>query len=151
MLGKGIRRFEDTRLLSGAGTYVSNLNLPNMVHAAILRSPHAAARVTEIQTLRARNIPGVLAVWTFSDLADVLKQIPQFAPHPSLKSRTPFPLVKDLVRHEGEAVAVVAAETRGLLRHELLLACTVRATTGVGHLATRRHRKWAVWHGESPR
>ena len=90
-----------------------------MVHAAILRSPHAAARVTEIQTLRARNIPGVLAVWTFSDLADVLKQIPQFAPHPSLKSRTPFPLVKDLVRHEGEAVAVVAAETRALCREAL--------------------------------
>jgi aerobic carbon-monoxide dehydrogenase large subunit len=119
VFGKGIRRFEDARLLRGAGTYVSNLNLPNMVHAAILRSPHAAARITEIQTLRARNIPGVLAVWAFSDVADVLKQIPQIMPHPSLKSRTPFPLAKDVVHHEGEAVAVVAAETRALCREAL--------------------------------
>src|SRR5277367_316778 len=112
MLGKSIHRFEDTRLLSGAGRFVSNLQLPNMVHAAILRSPHASARIKEIRTLEARQISGVLAVWTFSDLADVLKPIPQVAPHPSLHARTPFPLVKDVVHHEGEPVAVVAAETR---------------------------------------
>jgi aerobic carbon-monoxide dehydrogenase large subunit len=112
MLGKSIRRSEDARLLSGTGRYVSNLQLPNMVHAAILRSPHAGARIKEIQTAEARKIPGVLAVWTFSDLADVLKPIPQVAPHPSLHARTPLALVKDFVHHEGEPVAVVAAETR---------------------------------------
>src|SRR5271167_1180817 len=119
MLGKSIRRSEDTRLLSGSGRYVSNLLLPNMIHAAILRSPHAAARIKEIRTAEARKIPGVLAVWTFSDLADVLKPIPQVAPHPSLHARTPFPLVKDVVHHEGEPVAVVAAETRAVCQEAL--------------------------------
>ncbi|HEY1657386.1 MAG TPA: xanthine dehydrogenase family protein molybdopterin-binding subunit [Candidatus Sulfotelmatobacter sp.] len=119
MLGKSIPRFEDSRLLSGAGRYVSNLRLPNMVYAAVLRSPHAAARIKEIQTVEARKIPGVLAVWTFADLADVLKPIPQVAPHPSLRPRTPFPLVKDNVHHEGEPVAVVAAETRAVCREAL--------------------------------
>ena len=77
-----------------------------MIPAAILRSPHAAARIKEIRTAEARKIPGVIAVWTFSDLADVLKPIPQVAPHPSLRPRTPFPLVKDIVHHQGEPVAL---------------------------------------------
>jgi len=124
MLGKSIRRSEDTRLLSGGGRYVSNLLLPNMVHAAVLRSPHAAARIKEIRTTEARKIPGVLAVWTFSDLADVLKPIPQVAPHPSMRPRTPFPLVKDVVHHQGEPVAIVAAETRALC-HDALHAIEV--------------------------
>src|SRR5271170_6802907 len=116
MLGKSIRRSEDTRLLSGSGRYVSNLLLPHMIHAAILRSPHAAARIKEIQTAESRKIPGVLAVWTFSDLADVLKPIPQVAPHPSLRPRMAFALVKDVVHHQGEPVAVVAAETHAACR-----------------------------------
>ena len=124
MLGKSIRRSEDTRLLSGGGRYVSNLLLPNMIHAAILRSPHAAARIKEIRTVEARKLPGVLAVWTFSDLADVLKPIPQVAPHPSLRPRTPFPLVKDVVRHQGEPVAIVAAESRAVC-HDALRAIEV--------------------------
>lgn len=119
MLGKSIRRSEDTRLLSGAGRYVSNLLLPDMLHAAFLRSPYAAARVNKIRTIEAAKIPGVLAVWTFSDLADVLKPIPQVAPHPSVRPRTPFPLVKDIVHHEGEPVAVVAAETRAACQDAL--------------------------------
>jgi aerobic carbon-monoxide dehydrogenase large subunit len=124
MLGKSIQRSEDKRLLSGGGRYVSNLHLPNMVHAAVLRSPHASARIKEIRTAEARKLPGVLAVWTFSDLADVLKPIPQVAPHPSLRPRTPFPLVKDVVHHQGEPVAIVAAETRALC-HEALRAIDV--------------------------
>jgi CO/xanthine dehydrogenase Mo-binding subunit len=95
-----------------------------MIHAAILRSPHAAARIKEIRTVEARKLPGVLAVWTFSDLADVLKPIPQVAPHPSLRPRTPFPLVKDVVRHQGEPVAIVAAESRAVC-HDALRAIEV--------------------------
>ena len=125
MLGKSIRRSEDTRLLSGGGRYVSNLLLPNMIPAAILRSPHAAARIREIRTAEARKLPGVLAVWTFSDLADVLKPIPQVAPHPSVRPRTPFPLVKDVVHHQGEPVAIVAAESRAVC-HDALRAIEVR-------------------------
>src|SRR5271170_724614 len=124
MLGKSIRRSEDTRLLSGSGRYVSNLLLPHMIHAAILRSPHAAARIKEIRTAGAGKLPGVLAVWTFSDLADVLKPIPQVAPHPSLRPRTPFPLVKDVVHHQGEPVAIVAGESRAVC-HDALCAIEV--------------------------
>ena len=119
MLGKSIRRSEDSRLLSGSGRFVSNLQFPNMIHSAVLRSPYAAARVKEIKTDVAREIPGVIAVWTFSDLADVLKPIPQVAPHPSLHPRTAFALVRDVVHHEGEPVAVVAAKTRTICREAL--------------------------------
>ncbi|HTU41946.1 MAG TPA: xanthine dehydrogenase family protein molybdopterin-binding subunit [Candidatus Aquilonibacter sp.] len=119
MLGKSIRRSEDTRLLSGGGRYVSNLHLPNMLHAALLRSPHASARLKGIRTAEARKLPGVVAVWAFSDLADLLKPIPQVAPHPCLRPRTPFPLVKEVVHHEGEPVAILAAETREACRDAL--------------------------------
>jgi aerobic carbon-monoxide dehydrogenase large subunit len=119
MLGKSIPRSEDKRLLSGAGRYVSNLQLPNMIHAAVLRSPHASARIKGIHTGEACKLPGVIAVWTFSDLTDVLKPIPQVAPHPSLRPRTPFPLVKDVVHHQGEPVAIVAAETRAICQDAL--------------------------------
>src|SRR3984885_10564445 len=124
MLGKSIPRSEDKRLLSGAGRYVSNLQLPNMIHAVVLRSPHASARIKGIHTAEACKLPGVIAVWTFSDLTDVLKPIPQVAPHPSLRPRTPFPLVKDVVHHQGEPVAIVAAETRAIC-HDALRAIEV--------------------------
>jgi len=119
MLGKAIHRSEDARLLSGKGRFVSNLQFPDMIHAAILRSPHAAARILEIRTGQARNLPGVIAVWTFADLKDVLKPIPQIAPHPSLRPRTPYPLVDKIVHHEGEPVAIVAAETYAVCRDAL--------------------------------
>jgi CO/xanthine dehydrogenase Mo-binding subunit len=125
MLGEPIPRFEDDQLLRGSGTFVGNLQLPDMLYASLVRSPHAAARILEIQTLRARSLPGVHAVWTFYDLAEILKPIPQIAPHPALRSRTPYPLAHTVVHHEGEALAIVAAETPTICR-EALHAIEVR-------------------------
>src|SRR6185295_6135007 len=87
VMGASIGRNEDQRLLRGKGTYTSDIRLPNMARAVLLRSPHAAARIKRIDVSAARNAPGVLAVWSFADIADVAKQFPQVQPHPALQSR----------------------------------------------------------------
>jgi carbon-monoxide dehydrogenase large subunit len=109
-MGASIGRNEDQRLLRGKGTYTSDIRLPNLARAALLRSPHACARINRLDVSAARAAPGVLAVWTFADIAAVAKQFPQVQPHPALQSRMPYPLVPDLVRYAGEPVAIVAAE-----------------------------------------
>ena len=58
-IGAPIKRREDIRFITGAGTYVDDIKLPHMVHAAILRSPHAHARILNIDTKRAEALPGV--------------------------------------------------------------------------------------------
>ena len=62
--GQSIKRFEDPRLLTGQGTFLDDIKLPGMLHAAMLRSPHAHAHVTSIDTAAARHAPGVVAVFT---------------------------------------------------------------------------------------
>ena len=57
VFGSGIRRREDPRLITGTATYTEDMVLPNMAHAAILRSPHAHARIRSIDTSRARSAP----------------------------------------------------------------------------------------------
>ena len=68
VFGSGIRRREDPRLITGAATYTDDFTLPDMVHAAMLRSPHAHARITRIDTARAKNAPGVLAVFAGAEI-----------------------------------------------------------------------------------
>ena len=67
IFGSAIRRREDPRLLTGAGTFTDDIQLPGMVHAAMLRSPHAHARIRGIDTTQAKAAPGVLAVFTGAD------------------------------------------------------------------------------------
>ena len=113
-------RKEDERLLSGRGAFSDDLALPGMVHACVVRSPHAHARIGRIQTA----VPGVLAVLTGKDaLADGLQPIPfkPISPNPHevpLKGTfPPFPLLSaDKVRFVGQAVALVVAETRAQAR-----------------------------------
>ena len=76
VFGSGIRRREDPRLLTGTARYTDDFTLPGMVHAAILRSPHAHARITRIDTSRAKAAPGVVAVFTGADTEAALKPIP---------------------------------------------------------------------------
>ena len=64
IFGSGIRRREDPRLITGQAAYTDDIKLTGMVHAAILRSPHAHARITGINTDAAQGAPGVLAVYT---------------------------------------------------------------------------------------
>ena len=114
VFGSGIRRREDPRLMSGTGTFTDDIVLPNMAHAAILRSPHAHARITRIDTARARAGAGVLAVYTAADTEGALKPIPclWLVPGSDLKIGAYAALAKDVVRYVGDAVAVVVAETR---------------------------------------
>ena len=96
-------------------TFVDDIKLPHMLHAAILRSPHAHARLTAIDATRALAIPGVIAVFTFQDIAPLAKPIPvRLYPLPGLEQFLQYPLARCRVRYVGEAVAVVVAESRYL-------------------------------------
>jgi carbon-monoxide dehydrogenase large subunit len=113
IFGSGIRRREDPRLITGAATYTDDLSLPGMLHAAMLRSPHAHARIRKIDTSAAKGAPGVMAVYTSADIGDVLKPVPcaWLLPNANLKIATYRAIATDTVRYVGDVVAVVVAET----------------------------------------
>lgn len=110
IIGAPVGRYEDQRLLRGQGTYTADIQLPNLAHAVVLRSPYASARIKNIDASAARVAPGVLALLTFAEIAGVAKQFPQVQPHPALTSRMPYPLAREIVRYAGEPVAIVVAE-----------------------------------------
>ena len=111
--GASIPRNEDPRLLRGKGTYVDDIDLPEQLHAAVLRSTHARARILNIDVSAARELPGVHLVLTASDLGSVLEPSPLLVPHDALtQPRTQLPLALDEVRYVGEAIAFVVADDR---------------------------------------
>ena len=128
-VGAAVRRREDPRLLTGRGTYSDDVSLEGELFAVMVRSPHAHARLLGVDVRRAQRSPGVAAVLTGSDYAtDGLGGIAHAAnpwgavdwEAPGFINRdgsAPFdapqpPIVDDRVRHVGEIVAVVVAETR---------------------------------------
>jgi len=111
--GAPVQRLEDPQLLRGKGTFVDDIDLPDMLQAAVLRSNHAHARIISIDTSAARALPGVHLVITAADLGDVLEPSPLLVPHQALtEPRTQLPLALDEVRYVGEAVAFVVADDR---------------------------------------
>ena len=115
--GERITRNEDPRLLTGRALFIDDVNLPGMLHIAFLRSPLAHARIRGIDVARARQRPGVVAVYTAQDLGDYWKPGPLLVSPPPVKDivfneRTQVPLAKDTVHHLGEALAMVVAESR---------------------------------------
>src|ERR687887_1522965 len=74
--GQSVKRFEDPRLLTGQGTFLDDLKFPGMLHAAVLRSPHAHARITSSDTTAARHMPGVAAVLPAEGLGGGVEPIP---------------------------------------------------------------------------
>ena len=114
LFGSGIRRREDPRLITGQASYTDDIKLTGMVHAAILRSPHAHARIRSIDTDAAKQAPGVLAVYTGADTEGVLNPMPcaWVIPDSDIKVVAYPPIAKDIVRYVGDAVAVVVAEDR---------------------------------------
>ena len=116
-IGQSMKRVEDPRLLAGQGRYIDDVALPGMLHAAALRSPHAHARIRSIDTSRAAALPGVVAVMTGADVAKVTGPVPCFA-NPPVEQRC---VALDRVRHVGEPVAIVAAESRYLAEDALEL------------------------------
>jgi CO/xanthine dehydrogenase Mo-binding subunit len=109
-IGKSLKRVEDPRLLTGQGRYVDDIDLPNMLHAAVLRSPHAHARIISIDVSAAAALPGVIAVLTGEDIAQSTGPLPCFA-NPPVEQRC---VAVGRVRHVGEPVAVAVAESRYL-------------------------------------
>jgi len=121
-IGAAVRRKEDLRFLSGRGQYTDDINRPGQTHAHILRSPHAHAAIKAIDTTAARAMPGVLAIFTGADLAaENIGGIPcGWQIHNKDGSPMAEPMHPALaigkVRHVGDQVAVVIAETRAQAR-----------------------------------
>ncbi|HEY2336755.1 MAG TPA: xanthine dehydrogenase family protein molybdopterin-binding subunit [Burkholderiales bacterium] len=117
LIGARVARKEDYRFLTGAGQYTDDISLPNQAYAAFVRSPHAHARIKSIRLDKAKKAPGVLGIFSGQDLADakvgglpcgwlitdVNGQPMKEPPHPCL--------AQGKVRHVGDQVAVIVAET----------------------------------------
>src|SRR5690349_1102808 len=107
-IGKNINRREDPALLMGKATFTDDINLPGMLHAAVLRSPYPHARIVSIDTSAAKKLPGVYAVLTGREAAEVIDPVPAFCAEPVVERA----IALDKVRYVGEAVVAVAAEDR---------------------------------------
>jgi aerobic carbon-monoxide dehydrogenase large subunit len=127
-IGRAMPRFEDARLVAGRGRFSDDIAIPGEAYAAFVRSPHAHARIDAVDTAVAKKLPGVLAVITAADYTAAggrgIAHMPNPADTHDVKlrafvgpgRRTPFdaphpPLAADRVRHVGEPVAMVVAET----------------------------------------
>ena len=116
--GQSLKRFEDHRLLTGQSSYVDDLKLPGMLHAAVLRSPHGHARIRSIDTSAASSLPGVVSVFTAADLAQGLPNVPTRSNTGADEARPPEhpTLAQDKVCYVGQAVAIVLAQDPYLAR-----------------------------------
>lgn len=117
--GKPIRRNEDPRLLTGQALFTDDVHLPGMLHVAFVRSSYAHAWLRGVDVAAAQAMPGVVGVYTAADLGAYWKPGPLLLPPPPIANRvfnqrTQVPLAKDKVRHVGEPIAVVVAESRYL-------------------------------------
>jgi carbon-monoxide dehydrogenase large subunit len=123
-LGAAVKRKEDPRLITGASTYVDDIELPRMVHAAFVRSPYPHATLNGIDVAEALALPGVLAVFTEHDLRGVMpdnfptpggetgEDQAEDAEEEGIPVPDVYPLACGKVRYIGEPVAVVIAESR---------------------------------------
>ena len=116
-IGQNMKRVEDPRLLVGEGDYIDDLKLPNMLHAAALGSSHAHARIKSIDVSKAQSLPGVHAVMTGKDVAETCGPLPCFSNPPVAQHCVAI----DRVRHVGEPVAIVAADSRYIAEDALAL------------------------------
>src|SRR5437763_14506042 len=122
LIGARVRRKEDYRFLTGSGLYTDDVALPGQTYAAFVRSPHAHAALRSVKTDKAKRAPGVIAAYTGAELAaakvgglpcgwlitDVNGQPMKEPPYPAL--------AQGKVRHAGERVAVVIAESAAQAR-----------------------------------
>ena len=114
LVGRGVKRLEDPKLISGSDPYVNDVRLQGALHLAFVRSPHAHAILKRIDTSAARKIPGVVAVLTGADINAEVGVIHTPIPpemFASMNKQGYSMLAEGRVRHVGEPVAVVAAET----------------------------------------
>lgn len=127
-IGQSVPRGGDRRLLTGAGRFVDDIQVPGTTHAVFVRSPHAHAAIGRIESAAALAHPGVLGVWTGAAVAALLR--PQIAEGGELlpgRRIVRWPLATDYVRFVGDAVAVVVAEDR-YAAHDAAALITVEYT-----------------------
>ncbi|MGB9378238.1 MAG: xanthine dehydrogenase family protein molybdopterin-binding subunit, partial [Mycobacteriales bacterium] len=115
MFGAPVQRTEDPRLLAGRGAYLDDLG-SGALAAAFVRSPHAHARIVDIDVSGALDVEGLVAIYTYEDLpARLAAPLPVLIPHPALRQpRTGHALAHTEVNHVGEAVVMVVARDRYL-------------------------------------
>jgi carbon-monoxide dehydrogenase large subunit len=116
-VGRAMKRKEDPRMITGRGRYTEDINLPGMLHAAIVRSPEAHARIVSIDTSAAAERPGVVAVLTGEDMADDFDAgLASVWSPPGVEVRKPdnWPLKRGEVKQVGDPVALVVAASRGV-------------------------------------
>ncbi len=121
-IGRSIKPYKSKRFVTGDGTYVSDVRLPNMLHAALLRSMHAHARIGAIDVKEALGVEGVVGVWTGRDIEGRISPFPEsFEIHPLpwlegvkpvLQGPRPTALAQGKVHYVGEPMAIAVAEDR---------------------------------------
>lgn len=115
-IGQSVKRTEDKRFLTGQGRYTDDIVLPNMVYAYILRSPYAHARIKSIDTSKALAMKGVVAIYTGKDF-EAINGVPcgwqvNFKNGETMREPKHPLLVADKVKHAGDGVAMVIAESK---------------------------------------
>ncbi|MGY2001348.1 xanthine dehydrogenase family protein molybdopterin-binding subunit [Blastococcus sp. SYSU DS1024] len=122
-IGKARRRKEDARLITGETTWTDNMVLPGMLHLAVVRSPVAHARITNVDVSAVREAPGVIAVFTGRDLAEEQGSLPCAWPvTPDMVNPGHPSIAVDQVNHVGEAVAVIVARSKTAAQDAVELA-----------------------------
>src|SRR4051794_13218351 len=112
-VGQPRKRKEDTRLITGRTTWTDNMVLPGMLHLAIVRSPVAHARITNVDVSAAQQSQGVVAVYTGRDFAEEQGSLPCAWPvTPDMVNPGHPSIAVDQVNHVGEAVAVIVARSK---------------------------------------
>src|ERR1700751_5000047 len=120
-IGSRVKRKEDLRLLRGTGKFIGDIHRVGMVHAAVLRSTHAHARIRKIEAETALKYPGVIGVLTAADMPG-LKTIPmRTGVIPGLERSQQTPIATEKVRYVGDPVAILVAENRYLAEDALEL------------------------------
>jgi carbon-monoxide dehydrogenase large subunit len=124
-VGRGVARNEDQRLLTGHALFVDDVRLEGMLHVAFLRSDYAHAELRGVDVSAALQRPGVVAVYTAADLGDYWRPGPLLVPPPPIEGivfnqATQVPLAKDRLRHAGEPIAMIVAESRYIAEDALL-------------------------------
>ena len=116
LIGSAVRRVEDPRLVTGAGTYIGDLAPVGMLHAQFVRSPHAHARLGSVDMSAAKAIPGVVAIFTGAEINGEFNPLPGKSGEDGARNPTRTVLADGEVRFVGEAIAVVVAESEEIAR-----------------------------------
>ena len=129
--GEPVKRNEDARLLAGRAQFVDDVQLPEMLHAAFVRSPYAHARLKSIDVAPALAHEGVVAVYTAADLGAYWRPGPVIVPPPPVagavfNERTQVPLIRDKARHVGEGGRQVRRMYLATVRAATSWACRSR-------------------------